>query len=298
MSSIRKIRVITFVGFALILGACNGADILSSSYVPSVNSSSSVSLLAPGELLFDYYCNVSTTGNWEQCDENSGTVKSLSTFGLEIIYYKRFAIYEYKYSNGAKYTTDLKKSTILFESGNWIYGRDFLFKSWTGNVDRIDADALENDFEAILNSYNGLFAIIKEVYGREIQLNDFNPNWNTLINYETNLYISPAEEAAIELAKLIEKILITNISYYRSSLEYIDGSFTITNKTGKTINYMTMSILYHNSNNQVINSEFTNQGTLFNNSSVTKSLINRMQGYSYNDIAYITVVITSVRVEN
>jgi len=103
------------------------------------------------------------------------------------------------------------------------------------------------------------------------------------------------EAAAEEQRQLIENIIISDISYYsRSSGGYLDGSFRITNNTGRTISYMTMEILYYDNNNRIIDSEFANQGFLFNSATVSKSLINRIQGYSFNDIAYIDVVITSV----
>jgi hypothetical protein len=243
--------------------------------------------------LFDYFCNFSP--NWEQCNETSGTVKNLTQFGLETTYYRRYGVFEDKFSSGTTYITNLKKSTIRFESGGWYYQRDFLFKTWSGNVNRSDADAIERNFQILLD-FDDLFDIIEEIYERKLQLSDFNPDWEVLESYETNLYISPEEAEAIGLEELKQNILISDITYYQRSVDYIDGSFRITNNTGKTIEYMTMEILYHNSNNQIIDSEFTNQGTLFNGASVTKSLINSIDGYSYSDIAYITVVITSVRV--
>lgn len=243
----------------------------------------------PNELIYDYYCNVSKTGNWEQCDEDSGTVKNLAIFQREVIYYRRFAIYELFYSNGTKYTFDLQNSTIRVENGNLIYERDFLFKSYRGNVSRSEADSIENFIQSFFDVFLP-FDLIEENYGVKLQLSDFNSNWEALEEKETFLYVSP-DEAAEELS---ERIIISDISYFRSSSDYIDGSFKITNNTGKTISYMTMDILYYNFNNVIIDTVFTNQGNLFNSATVSISLINRLQGYSFNDIAYIDVVITSV----
>jgi hypothetical protein len=173
------------IASVLILAACGEVG-----PSPSLSSSSASTSLSPEGLLFDYFCNVSP--NWEQCDETSGTVKNLTQFGLETIYYRRFGIFEDKLSNGTKYITDLKKSTIRFESGSWYYQRDFLFKTWSGNLNRSDADAIERNFQSLLD-FDNLFNVIEEIYDRKLQLSDFNPNWIVLESYETNLYVSPEE---------------------------------------------------------------------------------------------------------
>jgi hypothetical protein len=308
-------KIIIKLSLVLILSsflfACSSNTDASVARVPEPSTNESNSTLAddtvsevelsPKELIYDYYCNISKTGNWEQCDEDSGTVKNFAEFGREIIYYRRFAVYEFIYSNGNKYTFDLQNSTIRFESVNLIYERDFLFKSYRGNVTRAVADSLEENF---IKSFFDIFLpfdFIEENYGVKLQLSDFNSNWEALEEKETFLYVSPEEARAAEeearaaeLKELIEQIIISEIRYYRRDSEYIDGSFKITNNTGKTIRYMTMDVLYYNHNNEVIDSDFTNQGNLFNSASVTKGLINRIQGYSFSDIAYIDVVITSV----
>ena len=263
----------------------------SATYTAQYNQSLQVS---PEALYFDYLCNNTTT--WEQCDETSGTVKNLTVFGREITYYRRFALIQYIFTSGTKYTVDLKNSTLRYEYAQSYYQRDLLFKTWAGNLTRKDADTIEKNFLTLLTNIENHFVAMDSIYNRKLKPNDFNPNWEVLENYETNLYVSPEEQEAIELAEIIKNIVIDNISYYQSSSTYIDGSFRITNNTGKTIDYMSMSILYYNSNNQIINSEFANTGTLFNNASVIKSLINRIEGYSYTDIAYIKIVITKVDV--
>ena len=270
-----------------------------------------VSTMEPADLIFDYYCNVSTTGNWEQCDEDRGTVRNLSAFDQELIYYRRFAIYDYKFQqSGNRYIFDLKNSTATFIGRDQVsyYERDFLFTSVRGNLSREEANRVERIFDQFFEIFF-TFSYIEEHYGIKLQLSDFNPNWDDLESFETVLYVSPEEAAAeeqrqlteaqqAELREAVRNIIISDIRYYRSGSEYLDGSFRITNNTGRTIRYMAMQVIYYDNNNRIIDSMFTNQGILFNSATVSKSLINRIQGFSFNDIANIDVVITSVRFDD
>lgn len=304
------IKLNLLVILSIFLFACSSSTDASMARVPESSNNESNSIfsddaakeveLSPTELIFDFYCNINTTGNWEQCDEDRGTVRNLAIFGREVVYYERFAVYELIYSNGNKFTFDLQNSTIRFENGDWLYTRDFLFKSYRGNVPRADADGLENFIEDFLANFIP-FDLIEENYGVKLRLSDFNSNWKALEEKETFLYVSPEEARAAEeearaaeLKELIEQIIIFDIRYYRSGSEYIDGSFKITNNTGKTISSISMDVIYYNNKNEIIDSKLSIQSSLINSATVSKSLFDRIQGYSFSDIAYITVVITRV----
>jgi hypothetical protein len=250
-------------------------------------------------LIFDYYCNVSQTGNWVQCDEETRTVKNLANFDIEITYYDRFKIYEMVWRNGERHVYDLSNSTIKATLGNVYYNTDFLYKRSSGNASREYADYFIGHFDNFLDSFLPFaFDLIEEHYGTILMVSDFNPNWSELENLVDVPYRTPEEVTYDELQEAIKLVVISDISYYRSSAEYVDGSYRITNNTGRNIDNIDLQVLYYDYNNNIIFSQFGIQGTLFDNASTTKSLFNRIQGFSFSDIAYIDVIITNIRFLN
>jgi hypothetical protein len=247
-------------------------------------------IISPEAIYFDYLCNYET--DWEQCDEANGTVKNLSVFGQERTYFRRYGVIQYVHTSGTKYIIDLKKSTIRYEYNTFYYQRDLLFKTWSGNVNRTNANILETNFTNRMTIIESHFAKIDEIFGENIELSDFNPNWSSLLLLENNLYFSPDELMAIEMAKDIEKIITSINSYGYDTSTSTKGSFTVTNKTGKTIDFFEYHVLFYNEDYEVINSKYSNHGfDMLNNASLS---INFTGPVSYFNVYDVGILITYV----
>lgn len=195
----------------------------------------------PEELLFDYYVNVSTSGNWIY-KEGDNYVKHSST-EVDLKYYKT-GYYEYIFSSDLKLRIELKTSTIKVYDNDTYYSRDFLYKTYDFENLTI---SLADDYDEIFDSYysNLMFNNTEwntdmiDYYGYTLTVKDFNPNWETLENKTENrvakvqkmynyfkIYGEFDYDAEKGVSYSINDFYGENYDYYAFTM-YSDGTLTL-----------------------------------------------------------------------
>lgn len=159
--------------------------------------------ILPNEMLFEVYKAKVDNVNSSYDDETESILFFGSNPDTYSAYFKE-GVYYYKITESTlviEILVNLTDSTLIYrDNGGIIFSRDFLFKSYVGNVTLADYYYIESLFEMVLNfEGSGVQTEILNQFGILLTYADFNPNWNDLL-------AKPDKHYDDELKAIIEQL--------------------------------------------------------------------------------------------
>lgn len=144
------------------------------------------------ELLWDYYTEVTENPNIIANHEES-YVEILSDDSSGRAIYNKDGLYGLYYDmDGYEFIVviDLINSMIYYtDQYDWYYERDFLFRTYEGNVSMDDYLFIEDLFTGALDGLtDGIFVTIAETYNKTIDFSEFNDDWSYLLSLAEDHY--------------------------------------------------------------------------------------------------------------
>jgi len=247
-------------------------------------------LMNPLDLLYYYFSVLSESGNWTV--ESNSRVKSSNGHFFD----KNLGTYTYVFDDNEKVIVNLKTSIIKYERKNESYQRDFLFKSYSGNISQsLYEDIEKNLFVPILNSLRsnvlGNSGFIFSSTNVSLSFASFNPNYNSLSNSPTVYYESWTTTLA---KKLIVNLRLNYRLSYSGNIKY---DIDITNNNSQTINFISGRVLFYNSLNKVIHEQSLFSYQLITGNSTLKDaeVTFYIPESVYNSYSYFVVVFDDIR---
>ncbi len=191
----------------------------------------------PHEALFNYYKSYTNdpTIIYHEYDNHIELVLEGVT---ETRYYDDGVLEFFYHANDYAFgiSVNFCESTIHYEDtlGN-IYERDFLSKTYEGNVTMADYELIEEYFVGIL-SFEGsdLQTALYDTFGVMYHYSDFNPNWDELLALEDNYYQTPKME-------VIESLDVEILNDQLEGL-YRVINYRIENNSEETVTYIRVNL--------------------------------------------------------
>jgi hypothetical protein len=197
--------------------------------------------MLPHELIWDYYTNISSSDRIV-VNDIEGYIGFLSDDPSTSAIYNKDGAFGFYYDlNGYEFIIimDLVNSMFYYsDQYDYYYERDFLFKSYSGNVSKEDYLFIEEMFVILLNEFeNGILKTLSETYGKVIQVSDFNEGWDELVLLPVNHYTTYEME-------VMNKVDVYTIGYTPVG-SYAQFNYYVINNSVETIYYLKIQFAFY-----------------------------------------------------
>ena len=252
--------------------------------------------MLPHELIWDYFTNISLSDRIV-VNDIEGYIEFLSDDPSTSAIYNNEGVFGFYYDlNGYEFVIimDLVNSKFnYFDEYDYYYERDFLFKSFSGNVSKEDYIFIEEMFVVLLNDFeNEILKTLSETYGKTIEISDFNEDWDELVLLPVNHYMTYEME-------VMNKIDVYTIGFTPVG-SYAQFDYYVINNSVETIYYLKIEFAFYvetSDGNVAIHKEIITYYTYLVPSDYDEKIMNillsKLQdefGYSNFDFMMITVL--------